>query len=56
MGTRKQDMSKTNLAHLSGGADFIWHCLPPSGRSGGILLWVNATVLEVSIIVEGEFS
>ena len=34
----KQDMSKTNLAQLLGGANFVWHCLPPRGRSGGILL------------------
>jgi hypothetical protein len=55
METRKQDMSKTNLNRLSGGADFVWYCLPPKGRSGGILLGVNATVLDISMIVEGEF-
>jgi hypothetical protein len=48
-------MSKTNLARLSGGADFVWHCLPPRGRSGGILLGVNASILDLSLIVEGEF-
>jgi hypothetical protein len=31
METGKQDMSKTNLSRLSGGADFVWHCLPPKG-------------------------
>ena len=55
METGKQDMSRANLARLSGGADFIWHCLPPRGRSGGILLGVNAAVLDISLIVEGEF-
>jgi hypothetical protein len=55
METGKQDMSKTSLNRLSGGADFIWHCLPPKGRSGGILLGVNAMVLNLSIVVEGEF-
>jgi hypothetical protein len=55
METGKQDMSKTNLARLSGGANFIWHCLPPRGRSGGILLGVNASILDLSLIVEGEF-
>ena len=29
METRKQDMSRSNLARLSSDADFIWHCLPP---------------------------
>jgi hypothetical protein len=51
----KQDMSRSNLNRLSGGADFTWHCLPPRGRSGGILLDVNALVLDVSLIVEGKF-
>jgi hypothetical protein len=53
----KQDMSKTNLARLSGGANFVWHCLPPHGRSGGILLGVNTEMLYLSfsLIVEGEF-
>ena len=55
METGKQDMSKTNLARLFGGADFVWHCLPPRGRSRGILLGVRANVLDVSLIVEGEF-
>jgi hypothetical protein len=55
METGKQDMSKTSLNRLSGGADFVWHCLPPKGRSRGILLGVNATVLDLSIVVEGEF-
>jgi len=55
METRKQDMSRANLNRLSGGADFVWHCLPPSGRSGGILLGVNSLILDLSLIVEGEF-
>ena len=36
METGKHDMSKTNLAQLSGGSDFVWHCLPPKGRSVGV--------------------
>ncbi|KAJ1259145.1 hypothetical protein BS78_10G131600 [Paspalum vaginatum] len=55
METRKQDMSKANLAHLSSGADFTWHYLLPWGRSGGILLGVRANALDLSLIVEGEF-
>jgi hypothetical protein len=53
METGKQDMSKMNLNRLSRGADFIWHYLSPKGRSGGILLGVNATVLDILMIVEG---
>ena len=55
METGKKDMSRENLNRLSGGADYIWHCLPPRGRSGGILLGINALNLELSLIVEGEF-
>ena len=55
METGKQDMSRSNLNRLSGDADFIWHCLPPRGRSGDILLGINSAVLDLSIIVEGEF-
>ena len=55
METRKKDMSRENMYRLSGGADYIWHCLPPRGRSGGILLGINALNLELSLIVEGEF-
>ena len=51
----KKDMSRANLNRLSGGEDYIWHCLPPRGRSGGILLGINALNLELSLIVEGEF-
>jgi len=55
METRKKDMCTANLNRLSGGADYIWHCLPPRGRSGGILLGIDALNLELSLIVEGEF-
>src|SRR6266498_5680864 len=55
METGKQDMSKSNLAQLSGGLDFVWHCLPPRGRSGGILLGINAASFDLSLIVAGEF-
>jgi len=55
METGNQDMSRTNLNRLSGGADFVWHCLPQRGRSGGILLGVNSLILDLSLIVEGDF-
>ena len=56
METEKQDMSGTNLNRLRGrGGYFIWHCLPRRGRSGGILLVVNAREYDLPLIVEGEF-
>jgi hypothetical protein len=48
-------MSKTNLARPSVGADIVWHCLPPRGRSEGILLDINTTSFDLSFIVEGGF-
>jgi hypothetical protein len=55
METGKQDISSSNLTRLTGGVDFVWHSLPPRGRSGGILLGVNATMFDLSLVVEGEF-
>jgi len=55
METRKQDLSRVNLNRLSGGADFVWRCLPPRWSLGGILLGVNSLILDLSLIVEGEF-
>ena len=44
------------LASLVGGVDFDWHCLPPRGRSGGILLGVRCDSLEVRSVVMGDFA
>ena len=44
------------LGTISGGLDFDWHCLPPRGRSGGILLGVNCETLEVLNVFWGEFA
>jgi hypothetical protein len=37
------------------GKVFLWHCIPPNGRSGGILIGVNALVFEVQSCLSGEF-
>lgn len=55
METGKKDMSKSNLNRLSGGKNFFWQCLPPKGRSCGILLRVNEESFDVSLIADGEF-
>ena len=44
------------LNTISGGVDFDWHCLPPRGRSGGILLGVKCKTLEVLNVVHGDFA
>jgi hypothetical protein len=42
------------LRHLLSGLDFIWYCLPPQGRSGGILVGINASTLQVNNVVQGN--
>ena len=44
------------LGTLSGGTDFDWHCLPPRGRSGRILLGVRFESLQVINVVRGDFA
>ena len=43
------------LKFLAGGLDFVWYCLPPHGRSGGMLLGFNSTSLSVQDVVSGDF-
>ena len=45
--TGRSNFSAPFLAHLSGGLDVQWYCLPPQGRSGGILVGINAWTLSV---------
>ena len=44
------------LGTLAGGIDFDWHCLPPRGRSGGILQRVKCEALEEINVVRGDFA
>ena len=46
---------KINLPTIRRRGTIIENCLPLRGRSGGILLGVNSSVLDLSIIVEGKF-
>lgn len=41
--------------HLSGGFDFTWRCLPPRGRSGGILLGIQTSSMDLLALSVGEF-
>jgi hypothetical protein len=55
METGKQDMSQSNLSRLTRGAEFVWHYLPPRGRSGGFLLVVRGDRFDLTLMVEGIF-
>ena len=43
----KRDSPTRDLDHFSCGLDYEWHVLPPTGRSGGILLGINSTYLQL---------
>jgi hypothetical protein len=40
---------------LANGLDFSWFCLPPHGRSGGILVGINNVSLQVGTVETGDF-
>jgi hypothetical protein len=42
------------LNHLSGGLDYVWYCLPPQGRLGGILVGIHSATLIVNIVTNGD--
>ena len=44
------------LQHLACGLDFVWYCLSPHGRSGGILVGINMETLHVKKVDVGDFS
>ena len=54
--TGRGNFSLRFLSTLSGGVDFDWHCLPPRGRSVGVLLGVRCESLEVRSVVMGDFA
>ena len=54
--TGRDNFAPQFLNTLSGGVEFDWHCLPPRGRSGGILLGVRCDSLEVRSVVMGDFA
>src|SRR3990170_7280138 len=54
--TGRDNFTSQFLGSLTAGVDFDWHCLPPRGRSGGILLGVKCETLEVINVVRGDFA
>jgi hypothetical protein len=53
--TGRSNFATPFLRDLAGGRNFIWFCLPPHGRSGGILVGINSEVLSVRNVDAGEF-
>ena len=52
--TARENFSAPFLNHLAGGLDYVWYCLPPQGRSGGILVGLNRETLQVQKVVNGS--
>ena len=50
----KRDFPSRDLDHFSCGKDYEWHILPPSGRSGGILLGIHSTYLKLLSTSKGS--
>jgi hypothetical protein len=42
--TGRDIFSGSTLRHISGGIDFLWHTMPPRGRSGGMILGIIPAV------------
>jgi exonuclease III len=43
------------LREFAAGKFFAWFCLPPHGRSGGILVGINTTTLVVNRVDSGDY-
>jgi exonuclease III len=43
------------LSNLAVDMDYIWFCLPPRGRSGGILAGINNALLIVTKVISGDY-
>jgi hypothetical protein len=53
--TGRSNFSMPFLRNLAAGRDFAWFCLPPHGRSGGILVGVNLESFSVKNVDSGDF-
>jgi hypothetical protein len=52
--TGRDNFSNPFVNNLAGGFDFQWLCLPPIGRSGGMLVGINASSISVQDIIVGD--
>jgi hypothetical protein len=43
------------LNTICAGKDFIWHCMAPHGRSGGMILGIQLLTFDIGEIEEGDF-
>jgi hypothetical protein len=53
--TGRSTFSAPSLRQMSGRLDYMWYCLPPHGRSGGILVSVNMETISIQRVEMGGF-
>jgi len=53
--TGRASFPNAMLNNICAGRYFIWHCMAPRGRSGGMLLGINPVVFDIGEIEEGVF-
>jgi hypothetical protein len=53
--TGRANFLQSTLNNIYAGRDFLWHCMAPRGRSGGMILGINLLTLDVGEIEEGDF-
>lgn len=51
----RDSFSESTLGHLSGVVDFLWHTMPPRGRSRGMISNVNPLIFDIGAIDERDF-
>jgi exonuclease III len=52
--TGRSDFTPRFLKNLCSGRDYLWHCKPPNGRSGGMLLGIDLQYFDIGSIDEGD--
>ena len=53
--TGRANFPQSTLNNICAGRDFIWHCMAPRGRSGGMILGIHLLTFDIGEIEEGEF-
>ena len=53
--TDRASFPQNTLNTICAGRDFIWHCMAPCGRSGGMILGVDLLTFDIGEIEEGDF-
>lgn len=53
--TMRQTYSRNDLQKICAGRDFHWHHTPSRGKSGGLLMGINYTTLDVISQEDGEY-